>query len=56
VINMRIYSCKVKDTEKINEQCNTSIVNDLILGKLNDMEDKGQYLVNIDNKCIIMLQ
>ena len=56
MINMRIYSCKVKDTEKTNEQCNTSIVNDLILGKLNDMEHNEQYLVYIDNKCIIMLQ
>ena len=53
---MRIYSCKVKDTEKINEQCTTSIVADWILGKLNDMEDKEQYLVNIGNKCIIVLQ
>jgi hypothetical protein len=51
---MRIYSCKVKDTEKINEQCNTSVVTDLILGKLNDMEHKEQYQVNIDNKSIIM--
>jgi len=43
---MGIYNCKVKDNEKINDQCNTSIVNDLILGKLNDMEGKKQYLVN----------
>jgi len=30
VINMRIYNCKVKDTEKINEQCNTSVVTDFL--------------------------
>ena len=42
MINMRIYSCKVKDNEKINKQNNTSVVTDLILGKLNDMEDKEQ--------------
>jgi hypothetical protein len=38
VINMRTYICKVKDSKKIHEQCNTSIVNDLILGKLTDMD------------------
>jgi hypothetical protein len=54
VINMRTYICK--DNRKIHEQCNTSIVNDLILGKLNDMEGKEHYQVNIYKKCIIMLQ
>jgi len=27
---MRIYNCKVKDTEKINEQCNTPVVTDFL--------------------------
>ena len=53
---MTTCNCKVNDTEKIKKQCNTSIVNDLITGNLNDMEDKEQDHVNMDNKCMIKLQ
>jgi hypothetical protein len=56
VINMTTCSCQVKDNEKTSREYNTCIVNDLIMRKLNNMEDKEKYQVTVDNKCIIKLQ